>query len=72
MPWLMYSRAEEILAGVINPAQHDVDVRTIDSPELARQITQHFDELSRPANCYIPVLGPPDALANRTLSWRTE
>ena len=44
----------------------------IDSPELARQIAEHFDELSRPANCYIPVLGPPDALGHRTLSWRTE
>jgi putative cardiolipin synthase len=44
----------------------------IDSPEFARQVAAHVDALSRPANCYAPILGPPDAFGHRALSWRTE
>jgi cardiolipin synthase C len=44
----------------------------IDSPELAKQAGKRFDAIAQPANCYIPHLGPPDAIGHRELTWRTE
>jgi cardiolipin synthase C len=44
----------------------------IDSPALARQAGARFDAIAQPANCYIPHLGPADALGHRPLMWRTE
>jgi putative cardiolipin synthase len=43
----------------------------IDSPELAQQVAAHIDEIARPANCYVPVLGQT-VLGQPTLTWRTE
>ena len=44
----------------------------IDSPEIARQVAQRFETLAKPANSYIPQLGPADAFGLRHLTWRTE
>ena len=44
----------------------------IDSPELTKQVNDRFDAIAQPANCYIPVLGPPDATGKRQLVWKTE
>jgi len=44
----------------------------IESPPLAQEVAAHFEELTRPSNCYRPVLGPPDPLGRRNLSWWTE
>jgi putative cardiolipin synthase len=44
----------------------------IDSPELTKQVSDRFDAIAQPANCYIPTLGPPDATGKRQLVWKTE
>ena len=44
----------------------------IDSPELTKQVSDRFDALAQPANCYIPTLGTPDATGKRPLVWKTE
>ena len=44
----------------------------IDSPEIARQVAERLETLAKPANSYIPELGPADAFGIRHLTWRTE
>jgi putative cardiolipin synthase len=44
----------------------------IDSPELTKQVSERFDAIAQPANCYIPTLGTPDASGKRPLVWKTE
>jgi cardiolipin synthase C len=44
----------------------------IDSPELTKQVSDRFDAMAQPANCYIPTLGQPDASGKRQLIWKTE
>lgn len=68
---------KRVFIGSMNFDRRSLKVNTemgliIDSPELAHQVADLFDALSRPANCYIPVLSSPDAFGHRTLTWRTE
>jgi putative cardiolipin synthase len=68
---------QRVFIGSMNFDRRSLQLNTeigllIDSPELAQQVADHIDVLSRPANCYTPVLGPPDASGHRSLSWRTE
>jgi len=68
---------KRVFIGSMNFDRRSLRVNTemgllINSPELARQVAEHFDALARPANCYVPVLAPPDASGQRALSWRTE
>lgn len=44
----------------------------IESPELARKVSERFDAMTQPANSYIPTLSAPDALGKRQLIWKTE
>ncbi|HTR59140.1 MAG TPA: phospholipase D family protein [Casimicrobiaceae bacterium] len=44
----------------------------IDSPELTKQVSDRFDAIAQPANCYIPTLGQLDASGKRKLVWKTE
>lgn len=44
----------------------------IESPELALKVSERFDAIAQPANCYIPTLSAPDALGKRQLVWKTE
>jgi putative cardiolipin synthase len=44
----------------------------IDSPELAQKVSERFDAMTQPANCYIPTLGATDALGKPKLTWKTE
>ena len=68
---------KRVFVGSMNFDRRSLRINTemgllIDSPELAQQVARHFDALSRPANCYVPFLGPPDLFGNPTLEWRTE
>jgi putative cardiolipin synthase len=68
---------KRVFIGSMNFDRRSLRVNTemgliIDSPELAQQVASHFDALSRPANCFTPVLKPPDAFGHRALEWRTE
>ena len=44
----------------------------IESPELARKVSERFDAIAQPANSFIPTLGAPDVLGKRQLVWKTE
>ena len=68
---------KRVFIGSMNFDRRSLKVNTemgliIDSPELAQQVASHFDALSRPANCFTPVLKPPDAFGHRALEWHTE
>jgi len=68
---------QRVFIGSMNFDRRSLRVNTemgllIDSRELAQQVALHIEALSRPANCYTPVLSPPDAFGHRSLSWQTE
>jgi len=68
---------KRVFIGSMNFDRRSLRVNTemgliIDSPELAQQVAEHFDALSRPANCFTPVLKPPDAFGHQALEWHTE
>lgn len=44
----------------------------IDSPELAKEISERFNAAAQPANSYRLALGPPGPTGEPTLQWRTE
>ncbi len=67
---------QRVFIGSMNLDQRSLHLNTeigliIDSPELARQIVQHFADITQPANSYVLALSDADAKGERHLLWRT-